>query len=90
MPIGHTTQKAWKSVSNDSFYEKQSMPPQWKYPISLKTEKRPIKNIFKKFKFKNAFLKENFKKWPHWPYIHIAPTDDTSLFSYQKINCNNR
>ena len=21
-------------------------------------------------------LKENSKKWPHWPYIHITPTDD--------------
>jgi hypothetical protein len=47
------------------------MTPQRKYPISLETEK--IKNIFK-----NAFLKENFKKWPHWPHISTTstPSDD--------------
>ncbi len=33
--------------------------------------------------FKNAFLKENFKKWPHWPYIHITPTDD--IFSLKNV-----
>jgi hypothetical protein len=38
----------------------KSMSTQRKKPIPLETEKRPIKN-----KFKNAFLKENFKKWPH-------------------------
>ncbi len=69
--IGFIAQKSLKSVSNDSFYEKQSMPPQRKYPISLETEKRPIKNMFK-----NEFLKENFKNSPHWPYVHIAPTYD--------------
>ena len=67
----HITKKALKSVSNDSFYEKQSIPLQKKFPISLETEKRPIKNMFK-----NAYKKENFKKWPHWPYIHITPDDN--------------
>ena len=48
--IGHITQKAFKSVSNDSFYEKQNMPPQRKYPISLETEKDRLKICLK-----NAF-----------------------------------
>jgi hypothetical protein len=38
--IGNITQKALKPVSNDSFYEKQSMPPQSKYPIALENRKK--------------------------------------------------
>ena len=46
--------------------------------------------MFQNAKFK--IQKENFKKWPHWPYIHITPTDDIESWtqspkSWRSVEC---